>query len=56
MEPIDWVQRVRTSGGLAPATGCDAAHAGAVVRVPYTATYCFFASATRGQARQAAVP
>ena len=35
------ILRVSTVGGQAPATGCDAAHAGAEQRVPYTATYYF---------------
>jgi hypothetical protein len=35
------VQRVATSGGKPPPDGCDAAHAAAEVRVPYTATYYF---------------
>jgi hypothetical protein len=38
------VQRLDTSGGKAPETGCDAAHAKthAEVRVPYEATYYFY--------------
>jgi hypothetical protein len=36
------VRRTDTQGGLAPVTGCDAQHAGAEVRVPYSATYTFF--------------
>jgi Protein of unknown function (DUF3455) len=35
------VLRVATHGGVAPAQGCDAAHAGEEARVPYTATYLF---------------
>jgi hypothetical protein len=35
------VLRVSTHGGVAPAQGCDAAHAGEEARVPYTATYVF---------------
>ncbi len=31
------VQRLHTSGGVTPATGCDAAHVGTDVRVPYSA-------------------
>jgi hypothetical protein len=42
MAEVSFVQRVRTSGGNAPAGGCDAAHAGAVARVPYRAVYCFY--------------
>jgi hypothetical protein len=39
---VDAVRRTDTQGGVAPATGCDAEHAGAEVRVPYSATYSFF--------------
>jgi hypothetical protein len=44
MDEVTFVQRLRTSGGVAPVDGCDAtaAGAGAVARVPYTATYCFY--------------
>ncbi len=35
------ILRVNTVGGQAPATGCDATHAGTEQRVPYTATYYF---------------
>ncbi len=37
-----YVQRVRTSGGLAPAGGCDASHAGTVRKVAYSADYFFY--------------
>jgi hypothetical protein len=36
------VQRVATSGGVAPAGGCSAATVGQVERVPYEAQYWFF--------------
>jgi hypothetical protein len=39
----EYVQRVDTVGGVAPATGCDAAHAGATQDVEYRATYVFYA-------------
>ena len=39
---VDVVRRTETRGGLPPSTGCDAAHAGVEVRVPYSATYSFF--------------
>jgi hypothetical protein len=45
MAEVSFIQRVATSGGLAPPTGCDAGHAGATVRVPYRATYCFHRAA-----------
>jgi len=37
------IQRVRTAGGKAPAGGCSSAQAGQELRVPYTATYYFYA-------------
>ena len=39
-----YIQRVNTHGGVAPAAGCDASHAGATQKVPYTADYYFFGS------------
>ncbi len=40
---VGYVTRTATQGGVAPATGCDAGHVGAELRVPYSATYIFFA-------------
>jgi hypothetical protein len=37
------IQRLNTKGGKAPAAGCDAAHAGQELRVPYSADYVFHA-------------
>jgi hypothetical protein len=37
------IQRLNTKGGKAPATGCDASHAGQELRVPYSADYLFYA-------------
>jgi hypothetical protein len=42
MAQVQYIVRTRTEGGVAPATGCDAAHAGTDVRVPYNAVYLFF--------------
>lgn len=42
MANVAYVVRTRTEGGVAPATGCDANHANAEVRVPYSAVYLFF--------------
>jgi hypothetical protein len=39
---ITFVRRANTQAGVAPATGCDAAHQGTTVRVPYEATYTFY--------------
>jgi len=36
------VQRVNTSGGVAPAQGCDSNRIGATERVPYTADYVMY--------------
>ncbi len=41
---VSYIVRSMTMGGVAPVTGCDLAHAGAEVRVDYTATYTFFAA------------
>jgi hypothetical protein len=42
MAEVTYVQRLETVGGLAPATGCDAAHADTIANVDYTATYAFY--------------
>ena len=42
---ITYVQRLNTVGGVAPADGCDANHAGDEVRQPYQATYAFYYAA-----------
>ena len=41
MGGVAYILRTDTVGGAAPPTGCDAAHAGAGLRVPYRATYLF---------------
>jgi len=41
MDDVSYIQRLDTEGGLAPSSGCDAAHLGAIARVDYTATYFF---------------
>jgi hypothetical protein len=42
MADVTYIQRLKTSGGLAPSAGCDAAHVGAAARIPYTASYFFY--------------
>lgn len=42
MSRVTYIQRLETSGGRAPSSGCDAAHVGALARVDYTATYYFY--------------
>ena len=39
---VTYIQRLETSGGVAPDDGCSVANAGATLAVPYTATYAFF--------------
>jgi hypothetical protein len=45
MSGVTFIQRVATSGGLAPASGCSVTTPGAVARVAYSATYCFHEAA-----------
>jgi hypothetical protein len=40
---VTFIQRLDTEGGKAPASGCDPQHAGEVRKVPYRASYHFFA-------------
>jgi hypothetical protein len=42
---VAFIRRADTKGGVAPGTGCDAAHVSKQARVPYTATYQFFGAA-----------
>ena len=44
MTGVTFVQRIETSGGVAPSEGCSAATVGAVARVPYRALYCFYSA------------
>ncbi len=39
---VTYIQRLYTTGGLAPTTGADAAHLGDEADIPYTATYYFY--------------
>jgi hypothetical protein len=39
---VAYITRTRTTGGVAPQSGCDATHVGSETRVPYAATYTFF--------------
>ena len=36
------IQRLKTSGGIAPAGGCDSSQTGKESRVPYSAVYLFY--------------
>jgi hypothetical protein len=42
MSNVAFVRRIDTEGGLAPAQGCDAAHAQEQETVPYKARYLFY--------------
>jgi hypothetical protein len=42
MSDVIAVQRVDTRGGVAPTSGCDAAHVGSETSIAYTATYYFY--------------
>ena len=54
MTDVTAIQRLSTSGGNAPATGCDADHVGAAANVPYTASYFFYRTRTGHEAHNAA--
>ncbi len=43
MTRVEFIRRSDTHGGVSSTTGCDAQHLSAVSRVPYTATYTFYA-------------
>jgi hypothetical protein len=40
---VTTIQRLRTKGGVAPASGCEESKKGTEVKVPYTADYYFYA-------------
>ncbi len=42
LSTVTYIQRLETSGGIAPIDGCDVTRAGAKARQPYTATYAFY--------------
>jgi hypothetical protein len=48
MSDVSYVQRLQTTGGIAPTTGCDADHVGDVAQVDYTAKYFFYESTDGG--------
>jgi len=47
MTAVTSIQRLSTTGGRAPAAGCDADHMGAASDVPYSADYFFYQTRTR---------
>lgn len=48
LSTINQIQRLQTTGGNAPAAGCDADHVGAESDVLYTARYFFYRTGTDG--------
>lgn len=42
---VTYIQRTATEGGAAPRQGCGSAPIGTLLRVPYAATYTFYAAA-----------
>ncbi|HTQ03639.1 MAG TPA: DUF3455 domain-containing protein [Polyangiaceae bacterium] len=53
-EDVTSIQRLATVGGIAPATGCDASHLGAIGQVPYSAEYVFYKTKSKGNVQQCA--
>jgi hypothetical protein len=47
LSDVTQIQRLQTTGGNAPATGCDADHVGAEADVLYTARYFFYRQSNR---------
>jgi hypothetical protein len=46
---VTYIQRLATSGGVAPTTGCDLDHLAAESLVPYRADYVFYHPASAGE-------
>lgn len=46
MSDITYIQRLYTTGGLAPTSGCDAGSVGTLLGTDYTATYFFYKAAS----------
>jgi hypothetical protein len=44
LSSVKYIQRLDTTGGVAPSAGCDAEHAGTEARVEYSANYHFYGS------------
>ena len=44
---VAYIRRTETRGGNPPATGCNPAHAGATISIPYSATYSFYAAPSK---------
>jgi hypothetical protein len=53
-QDVTSIQRLSTVGGLAPTTGCDADHLGAIAQVPYSAEYVFYKTTSKSKVVQCA--
>ena len=42
LSKVTFIQRLSTTGGVAPSAGCDVGALGQVAKVPYTALYAFY--------------
>jgi hypothetical protein len=51
-DDVSSIQRLSTVGGIAPTTGCDQAHAGAIANIPYSAEYVFYHVKDDGKIKQ----
>jgi hypothetical protein len=51
-DDVTSIQRLSTVGGNAPANGCDAAHLGTILQVPYSAEYVFYRAKVQGAVKQ----
>jgi hypothetical protein len=51
-DDVTSIQRLSTVGGLAPTTGCDAAHIGSIAQVPYSSQYVFYKTKESGKVKQ----
>jgi hypothetical protein len=47
LTPTTFIQRVNTSGGVQPSTGCSESSVGSTVLVPYTTDYFFYKAVKR---------
>jgi len=52
LTPTTYIQRLNTSGGVAPATVCDQSMVGKMSLVPYTANYFFYKATPAAQHRR----
>ncbi|MDZ8189172.1 MAG: DUF3455 domain-containing protein [Nostoc sp. ChiSLP02] len=56
LNKVNWIQRLNTVGGKAPASGCDATHKQLEVKVPYQADYYFWGVAANNDIKRQTTP